>query len=216
MVELRIWGRICTGVHGSCGRRARGSSSLWDQSGLPASFVLDRCHPRMSASTGLLRPFLSWGSMVSVAAFTVPRGTCISHSPQARCTPHNHWGLVHQSPSRAYCASTIRPAATTSPDPYRTVLTVPPHTPRIQHSHRLAFIGSCFTENIGERFSVNKWDTLVNPFGILYNPVSMAAGIRRILSGELYTKDDLGYHQGLYYRYDTDVGQKRGSNVVAI
>jgi hypothetical protein len=28
----------------------------------------------------------------------------------------------------------------------------------------------------------------------------MAAGVRRVLSGELYTKDDLGYHQGLYYR----------------
>lgn len=189
-------------LHRSAQILQRSDRQVGDQSGMPVSLLLHRCHPRMSASAGLLRPFLSWGSMVSLAAFTVPRRTCISNNPQARCTPHNHWGLVHQSSSRAYCASTIRRAATSSPDPYRTVLTVPPHTPRIQHSHKLAFIGSCFTENIGERFSVNKWDTLVNPFGILYNPVSMAAGVRRILSGELYTKEDLGYHQGLYYRYE--------------
>ena len=39
--------------------------------------------------------------------------------------------------------------------------------------NRLAFIGSCFAQNIGERMRQSGLPVLVNPFGVLYNPLSI-------------------------------------------
>lgn len=34
-------------------------------------------------------------------------------------------------------------------------------------------IGSCFAENIGRKLIINRFDVLINPFGTLYNPISI-------------------------------------------
>ena len=39
--------------------------------------------------------------------------------------------------------------------------------------NRVAFLGSCFAENIGNRMRQSGMPALVNPFGVLYNPVSL-------------------------------------------
>jgi hypothetical protein len=39
----------------------------------------------------------------------------------------------------------------------------------------------------------------VNPFGVLYNPLSVAAACRRMLTPEPFTEDDLLWHEGLYH-----------------
>ena len=44
---------------------------------------------------------------------------------------------------------------------------------KINYSDKLFFIGSCFSENIGERFNYYKFQTTVNPFGIIFNSVSL-------------------------------------------
>lgn len=86
---------------------------------------------------------------------------------------------------------------------FRTVLRVPPLSPRIKHSDSLLFVGSCFTENIGQRFEALKWRTIINPFGITYNPVSIAACVGRLVDGARpYTRDDLRLHQGRYFSFD--------------
>ena len=38
---------------------------------------------------------------------------------------------------------------------------------------RLLLMGSCFSSEIGQRMTDGGLDALVNPFGILYNPVSI-------------------------------------------
>ena len=43
----------------------------------------------------------------------------------------------------------------------------------INHYHPLFLIGSCFTENIGEKLKRHKFQILENPNGILFNPVSV-------------------------------------------
>ena len=43
----------------------------------------------------------------------------------------------------------------------------------IEPSHRLLFVGSCFAANIGQRFADNQFQTVVNPSGVMYNPVSI-------------------------------------------
>jgi hypothetical protein len=63
------------------------------------------------------------------------------------------------------------------------------------------FIGSCFTENIGSKMKDLKFETDINPFGILFNPFSIAQCIRRLISGEIFTENDLFFHGGLWHSY---------------
>jgi len=61
----------------------------------------------------------------------------------------------------------------------------------IQLHHRLMLVGSCFTENIGEKLRKHKFSVLENPHGILFNPVSVAEAIADYISNKKYTEADL-------------------------
>jgi hypothetical protein len=72
----------------------------------------------------------------------------------------------------------------------------------ISHSNRLILIGSCFTENIGDRLKRAKFSCLQNPFGIVFNPVSVAITLNRILENRLYQEADLVEINGLWHSWD--------------
>ncbi|KAA6331894.1 hypothetical protein EZS27_019544 [termite gut metagenome] len=71
--------------------------------------------------------------------------------------------------------------------------------PTIHHSHQLLLIGSCFAENIGALFTSSKFHCAINPFGILYNPLSISTALRDILTEKRYTAGDLFCYQGEYH-----------------
>lgn len=79
-------------------------------------------------------------------------------------------------------------------------------TPRspltITHRNRLMLFGSCFAENIGKYLLDNKFDVNVNPFGVLYNPVSIGQSIRYLLSEKIFTDNDVFFQQGVYRSYN--------------
>ncbi|MBW6483478.1 MAG: GSCFA domain-containing protein [Vicingaceae bacterium] len=52
----------------------------------------------------------------------------------------------------------------------------------ISHDAKLLILGSCFAENMGEKLSSNKFNTVANPFGIIYNPISIANSLTHILN----------------------------------
>lgn len=56
---------------------------------------------------------------------------------------------------------------------------------------KLMLIGSCFTENIGEKLRKHKFTVLENPHGILFNPVSVADAIADYISNKKYAESDL-------------------------
>jgi hypothetical protein len=62
-------------------------------------------------------------------------------------------------------------------------------------------MGSCFTENIGNKFSELKFNTLVNPFGQQYNPASIANGINRIVQQQWFEDDDVIYQDELFHSW---------------
>lgn len=67
----------------------------------------------------------------------------------------------------------------------------------IAHHHKLFLIGSCFTENIGEKLKKHKFNVFENPNGILFNPVSVAEAIINIIENKQYTQADLfNYNEG--------------------
>jgi len=62
-------------------------------------------------------------------------------------------------------------------------------------------MGSCFTENIGQKMTDLKYQVDINPFGILYNPVSVANGIRLLLQAKTFQQQDLIEHQGVWHSF---------------
>jgi hypothetical protein len=62
---------------------------------------------------------------------------------------------------------------------------------KINHQHAVMMIGSCFTENIGEKLKKHKFQVLENPNGILFNPVSVAEALHHIIQPKTYTEADL-------------------------
>lgn len=61
----------------------------------------------------------------------------------------------------------------------------------ITHKDRLLLIGSCFTENIGEKLKNYKFSVLENPNGILFNPVSVSEALISYIDNTQVNRDDL-------------------------
>ena len=55
----------------------------------------------------------------------------------------------------------------------------------------MAFFGSCFADSISAQFSARKFQVLANPFGTVYNPLSIARQIRAIAEGKVFTEEDV-------------------------
>ncbi|MFN8209216.1 MAG: GSCFA domain-containing protein [Bacteroidales bacterium] len=66
----------------------------------------------------------------------------------------------------------------------------------------LVFMGSCFSENIGNKLNELRLPVCLNPFGILYNPVSICQSLEYLLKGKVYKESDLGFHNGLWFSFD--------------
>jgi GSCFA family len=73
---------------------------------------------------------------------------------------------------------------------------------KIKHHMRLMTVGSCFSDHIKKKLSLGKFSVHTNPFGILYNPVSIAATIKRLLLIKEIQQDELFFHEGLYRHPD--------------
>jgi len=72
----------------------------------------------------------------------------------------------------------------------------------ISHKHHIWLIGSCFSDNIGQRLADDLFAVTINPFGPLYNPMSIAAALDRLIAQRLYTRDDLINTDGVWRCYD--------------
>lgn len=63
-------------------------------------------------------------------------------------------------------------------------------TVEVSLKDKTMILGSCFADNIGARMKDAGFDVMLNPFGTLYNPVSIADSIARMASGEHFTESD--------------------------
>lgn len=82
---------------------------------------------------------------------------------------------------------------------FRTKVELPVGQGEIRHSDSISLWGSCFAENIGKLLSDNKFDCDVNPFGVLYNPLSIAKSMSILLDGKTYHEEDLRFDKGIWY-----------------
>jgi GSCFA family len=86
---------------------------------------------------------------------------------------------------------------------FRTVLKPAPPAWKIDHTDRVTLVGSCFTEHMGNQFKTFKISHVANPFGIVYNPVSIARRLRRLWRGDaFFTSKDLFENAGLWHSFE--------------
>lgn len=62
---------------------------------------------------------------------------------------------------------------------FRTPVTITEPSFRIEPLEQILFVGSCFADNIGQRFVENKFRATVNPYGVMYNPASILHTVMR-------------------------------------
>lgn len=74
-------------------------------------------------------------------------------------------------------------------------------TQKPEHHHPVMFLGSCFATSIGERFVKYKFPSLVNPFGVVYNPVSVANALNLLMSDEPLPDNALFEYDGLWHSF---------------
>lgn len=79
---------------------------------------------------------------------------------------------------------------------------IPAFSKTIRYNDSLFFMGSCFAENIAGRMHSYKFNTLLNPHGILYNPESIASAIYRYIKKQTYVKQDLFYANDQYHSWE--------------
>lgn len=80
----------------------------------------------------------------------------------------------------------------------RTIIKIEPSDLKIDHATPVALVGSCFAAEIGGKMADGKMETLVNPFGTVYNPVSVSNTISAILENRLFGEKDLYKHNDRY------------------
>ncbi len=90
---------------------------------------------------------------------------------------------------------------TNSTELFRTVVNIKPSDFKIDYHSKILFVGSCFTENIGNRLAELKFRADVNPFGIIYNPISVKNSLDILIERKRFTKEDIHFHNELYFSY---------------
>lgn len=77
---------------------------------------------------------------------------------------------------------------------FRTIVDIPESLWKIGPCERMLFIGSCFADNIGKRFTEEKFRAVVNPYGVMYNPASILHTVQRLIHDEAmpFSPDEQG------------------------
>ena len=74
--------------------------------------------------------------------------------------------------------------------------------PKIDYDSKIVLLGSCFVENIGDKLSYVKFQTLQNPFGILFHPIAIENIISRALKNSLFTEEDIFFRNEQWYCFE--------------
>jgi hypothetical protein len=72
----------------------------------------------------------------------------------------------------------------------------------IDYSSKLISFGSCFAENMGYKFDYFKFQNTTNPFGIIFNPISLEKIILRSIHKKYFTEKDIFFQNEAWHCYE--------------
>jgi hypothetical protein len=85
---------------------------------------------------------------------------------------------------------------------FRTQIPIPKSNYPIDYSSKIVSLGSCFAENMGDKFQYFKFQNTINPFGIIFNPVSIEKIIHKAINGIVFTENDIFFHNERWHCFD--------------
>lgn len=71
----------------------------------------------------------------------------------------------------------------------------------LSYEKRFLLLGSCFAETIGSRLLRHHFLCDLNPFGVLYNPLSMAQALERLRAKKIFSESELFQHNDLWHSW---------------
>ncbi|MCZ4695616.1 GSCFA domain protein [Ancylomarina euxinus] len=86
-------------------------------------------------------------------------------------------------------------------DLFRTKVNIPRSEFDFGYQKNAVMMGSCFVENIGAQLKSYKYQVDVNPFGVIYNPVSVCSSLRLLMEEKEFLEDDLNFHNDLWFSF---------------
>lgn len=84
---------------------------------------------------------------------------------------------------------------------FQTRIEIPLSKTKISFEDRIMTLGSCFAENIGKKMKEAYFETDTNPFGILFNPVSISNSLELLLQTKTYTQDDIFEYNSMWQSF---------------
>lgn len=85
---------------------------------------------------------------------------------------------------------------------FRTELNITPSDSKIGLHDPILTIGSCFSDSIGSKFTENKFNAVANPFGTVYNPISIFKLLELGIDKHQPNEEGIVENEGLYSHYD--------------
>lgn len=85
---------------------------------------------------------------------------------------------------------------------FTTPIPIPKNSTPIDYNSKIVSLGSCFAENMGEKFDYFKFQNKTNPFGIIFNSVSIERIIDRVVNDVLFTEEDIFFHNERWHCFE--------------
>lgn len=86
---------------------------------------------------------------------------------------------------------------------FRTVVNIKNYDFRdkINYETSTMLIGSCFTENIGNIMCQQRFPVNINPFGILYNPISVKNSLEMLINKKKFSQSDIAFFNKQWFSF---------------
>lgn len=85
---------------------------------------------------------------------------------------------------------------------FRIEIPIPKSKFPIDYNSKIVSFGSCFVENIAEKFDYFKFENTCNSFGILFHPLAIEKIILKVVNREFFTEKDLFFYDERWHCFD--------------
>jgi len=85
---------------------------------------------------------------------------------------------------------------------FRTQIPISKSNNPIDYNSKILSVGSCFAENMAEKFDYFKFQNETNPFGIIFNPVSIEKLFNRVCKLEMFEEKDVFFHNERWHSFE--------------
>ncbi|MEL1239751.1 GSCFA domain-containing protein [Flavobacterium flavipallidum] len=85
---------------------------------------------------------------------------------------------------------------------FRTAITISENQYPIDYYSEILSLGSCFAVNMAAKLDYYKFKNTCNPFGIIFNPLSIEKLIERSVTKQYFTEEDILFHNDLWHCFE--------------